>query len=179
MSFGHVARYTVMLSAAAVIGVSCLSMASAGAASRTLEGGVSTVPSVVKHPCALLTQKQADSAAGVKLGPEQQLPKTGLCEYSGVGSSAKERNATINLFITIGTVKEALPPKDLGNTYTAVSSLGHNATWVVESHSPKGSGELFFTLGKDGTLTYNVQVEVAKGGLKEATTITKDCLGHL
>jgi hypothetical protein len=176
---GPPALCALVLSAAATFGVCGMASGPAGAATRPLDGGKDTVASVVKHPCELLTQKQAEAAAGAKLGPEQQLPKTGLCEYSGVGNSAKDRNATVNLYVTIGTVKIALPPKDLGNTYVPVPSLGHDATWVVESHSPKGSGELFFTLGLDGSLNYNVQVEVARGGLKEATAITKDCLGHL
>jgi hypothetical protein len=161
---------------AVVAGLACCLIVAGGAGATPRQADVPafSVAYIVGHPCALLTLAQAEAAAKTKFGPAQQIVKTGLCEYDNAAGKG-----TINLYLTLGTAKSALPPTDLGNTYHKVSSLGHGATWVVESHSPKGSGELFFTLGTDGKNTYNVQIELSTGGLDEATRIAKDCIGHL
>jgi hypothetical protein len=155
---------------AAIVGATIPASASA------MSNGTVTVAYAIDNPCALLTVKQADSAAGVKFGPGQQIPKV-LCEYSSNAPSAE--NATINLTIGLGTVKGSLPPADLGNRYEPVPALGHDAIWVIEKGAPKGTGELYFSLGFVGKTAYTVQVELAQGGLPEATKIASDCLGHV
>jgi hypothetical protein len=155
---------------AAIVGATIPAGASA------MSSGTVTVAYAIDNPCALLTIKQADSAAGVKFGPGQQVRKV-LCEYSSNAPSAE--NATINLMIELGTVKGSLPPADLGNRYEPVPALGHDAIWVIEKGVPKGTGELYFSLGFVGKTAYTVQVELAQGGLPEATKIASDCLGHI
>jgi hypothetical protein len=149
--------------------------ATASAATRQpASTGGASVTFVLNHPCVLLTQGQADAAAHAKFGPAQQIPRI-LCEYT----SHSSLNATINVYMEVGTVKENLPPKDLGNTYIAEPTIGRGAIWVVEKGSPKGSGELFFWLGYSGKTAFSIQVELDQGGLKEALTVAKDCIGHL
>ena len=159
-------------------GILSAPMALTGASASSLEPASSGVTAAyaVTHPCALLTLGQADAAARVKFGPAQQDPKV-LCEYRSNSPSAE--NATINVYIEMGTVKINLPPKDLGNTYVPEPSVRPGAIWVIEKGAPKGSGELFFWLGFDGKTAYSIQVELAEGGLSEAVKVAKDCVGHL
>jgi hypothetical protein len=72
-----------------------------------------------------------------------------------------------------------LPPKKFGNSFSPQPSLGSGVVWVVEKGSPKGSGELWFPLGKVRSGTYSVQVEIAQGGLGEASTVARDCFSHM
>jgi hypothetical protein len=134
----------------------------------------STVRAVVRHPCMLLTKSEADAAAGTRFATEFDLSATGLCEY--VANPAN--NSTINVYVQIGTVAADLPPK-FANTFIPEPSLGTGVVWVVEKGGQKGSGELWFPLGKVGSLSYSVQIEIARGGLTEASTIARDCFSHI
>jgi hypothetical protein len=142
----------------------------------TLPRGVSasTVEEVVKHPCTLLTKSEADAAAGTRLPTQFELAKSGLCEYT----ANPPNSSSINIYVQLGTVAEDLPPK-WANTFIPEASLGSGVVWVVEKGGPKGFGELWFPLGKAGSLSYSVQVQVARGGLLEASTIARDCFTHI
>jgi hypothetical protein len=134
----------------------------------------SIVEAIVKHPCRLLTKLEADAAAGTRFATEYDLPATGLCEYVANPSN----NSTINVYVQFGTVAADVPPK-FANTFTAEPSLGTGVVWVVEKGGQKGSGELWFPLGKVGSHSYSVQVELARGGVTEAATIARDCFSHM
>ena len=66
----------------------------------------STIKTVLRHPCTLLTEEEADAAAGVRFAKQFDLEATGLCEY--VANPAG--NSTINLYVLMGTVTANLPP---------------------------------------------------------------------
>jgi hypothetical protein len=134
----------------------------------------SVVEAIVKHPCTLLTEPEADAAAHTRFATEFDLPATGLCEYT-----AKQANSsTINVYVELGTVAQDLPPK-FANNFLPEPSLGKGVVWVVEKGGAKGSGELWFSLGKAGSQSYSVQVELAQGGIAEASSIAKDCFSHM
>jgi len=132
------------------------------------------VETVVKHPCSLLTRSEADAAAGTRFATEYDLPATGLCEYVANPSN----NSTINVYVQLGTVAADLPPK-FANTFASARSLGKGVVWAVEKGGQKGSGELWFPLGRVASRSYSVQVEIARGGLTEASTIARDCFSHM
>ena len=134
----------------------------------------SIVEAVVKHPCRLLTRSEADAAAGARFATEYDIPATGLCEY--VANPAN--SSTINVYVQLGAVAGDLPPK-YANIFTPEPSLGRGVVWVVEKGGRKGSGELWFPLGKVRSSSYSVQVEIARGGLTEASTIARDCFLHM
>jgi hypothetical protein len=134
----------------------------------------SIVEAIVKHPCKLLTMSEADAAASTRFATEYDLPATGLCEYVANPSN----NSTINVYVQLGAVAADLPPK-FANSFTPEPSLGNGVVWVVEKGGQKGSGELWFPLGKVGSASYSVQVEIARGGLAEASTIARDCFSHM
>jgi len=134
----------------------------------------SVVRAIVKHPCTLLTKSEAEAAAGIRFATEFDLSATGLCEYVTNPSN----NSTINVYVQLGTVAADLPPK-FANTFIPEPSLGKGVVWVVEKGGQKGSGELWFPLGKVGSLNYSVQVEIARGGLAEASAIARDCFSHI
>jgi hypothetical protein len=133
-----------------------------------------TVEAIVKQPCTLLTEPEADAAAGTRFAKQFDLATSGLCEY--VANPAN--SSTINVYVELGTVAEDLPPK-FANTFIPERSLGRGVVWVVEKGGPKGFGELWFPLGKVRSDSYSVQVEVARGGLTEASTIARDCFSHM
>ncbi len=132
------------------------------------------VEAIIKRPCALLTEAEADAAAGTHFAANFDLAATGLCEY--VANPAG--NSTINVYVERGTVAQGLPPT-FANTFFPEPTLGTAVVWVVEKGSPKGSGELWFPLGQVGSDSYSVQVSVARGGLPEASTIARDCFSHM
>jgi hypothetical protein len=132
------------------------------------------VEAIVKHPCTLLTERQADAAARVRFTQEFDLTASGLCEYVDGSSS----NATLNVYVELGTVAQELPPKSF-NIFTPEPSLGRGVVWVLEKGGAKGSGELWFPLGKAGGKTYSVQIELAEGGLSEAAAVARDCFSHM
>jgi hypothetical protein len=134
----------------------------------------SIIQGIVKHPCALLTKSEADAAAGTRFATEFDLPATGLCEYVANPSN----NSTINVYVQLGSVSEDMPPK-FANTFVPQPSLGKNVVWVVEKGGPRGSGELWFPLGKVRSDSYSVQVQIARGGLSEASMIARDCFLHM
>jgi hypothetical protein len=134
----------------------------------------STVEAIVKHPCNLLTKSEADAAAGTHFAEQFDLAAS-LCEYTANPANS----STINLYIELGTVAQDLPPKKFGNSFSPQPSLGSGVVWVVEKGSPKGSGELWFPLGKVRSDSYSVQVEIAQGGLGEASTVARDCFSHM
>jgi hypothetical protein len=134
----------------------------------------SIVETVVKHPCSLLTRSEADAAAGTRFATEYDLPATGLCEYVANPSN----NSTVNVYVQLGTVAADLPPK-FANSFTREPSLGTGVVWVVEKGGQEGSGELWFPLGKVGSYTYSVQIEISRGGVTEASTIARDCFSHI
>jgi hypothetical protein len=134
----------------------------------------SIIEAIVKRPCTLLTEPEADAAARARFSQEYDLPKNGLCEYVSNSSS----NATINIYVQVGTVAADMPPK-FDNTFIPEPSLGKGVVWVVEKGSQKGSGELWFPLGKVHSESYSVQVELGQGGLPEASTIAQYCFTHM
>ena len=134
----------------------------------------STVEAIIKHPCNLLTKSEADAAAGTRFAVQFDLAASGLCEYEANPASS----STINVYVELGTVAQDLPPK-FANTFNAEPSLGSGVVWAVEKGGSKGSGELWFPLGKVRSNSYSVQVEVARGGLPEASTIARDCFSHM
>jgi hypothetical protein len=134
----------------------------------------SIVEAIVKHPCTLLTRGEADAAAGTHFANQFDLAATGLCEYV----ANPPANSTINVYVQLGTVAADLPPK-FANTFSPEQSLGSGVIWVVEKGSAAGSGELWFPLGQVGSRTYSVQVSLARGGLREAATIARDCFSHM
>jgi len=151
-----------------------------GRASQSLRSTLPTkvsasiIEAIVKHPCTLLTESEADDAARTRFSQEFDLAKSGLCEY--VSNSLN--NATINIYVQLGTVAADLPPK-FANTFIPEPSLGKGVVWVVEKGGQKGSGELWFALGKVRSENYSVQVELAQGGLPEASTIARFCFMHM
>jgi hypothetical protein len=134
----------------------------------------SVVETIIKHPCTLLTEAEADAAAGTHFATKFDLAATGLCEYVANPAS----NSTINVYVQRGTVAQDLPPK-FANTFVPEPTLGTGVVWVVEKGSAKGSGELWFPLGQVGSGSYSVQVSLARGGLPEAVTIARDCFSHM
>jgi hypothetical protein len=134
----------------------------------------SIVGTIVKHPCTLLTEAEADAAAGTHFSTQFDLAATGLCEYV----AKPPGNSTINVYVQLGTVAADLPPK-FANSFFPEPSLGSGVVWVVEKGSPGGSGELWFPLGHVGSDSYSVQVSLARGGLPEASTIARDCFSHM
>ena len=134
----------------------------------------SLVETIVKRPCTLLTEAEADAAAGTHFATQFDLAATGLCEYT----ANPPGNSTINVYVQRGTVGEDLPPK-FANTFVPEPALGRGVIWVVEKGGAKGSGELWFPLGQLGSDSYSVQVSVAQGGLPEASTIARDCFSHM
>ncbi len=134
----------------------------------------SLVETIVKRPCTLLTEGEADAAAGAHFATQFDLAATGLCEYT----ANPPGNSTINVYVQRGTVGEDLPPK-FANTFIPEPALGRGVIWVVEKGGAKGSGELWFPLGQVGSDSYSVQVSVAQGGLPEASTIARDCFSHM
>lgn len=50
---------------------------------------------------------------------------------------------------------------------------------MVEKGSPSGSGELWLPLGKARSDSYNVQVQILRGGLSKASVIARDCFSHM
>jgi hypothetical protein len=133
-----------------------------------------TVETIVKHPCTLLTEAEADAAAGAHFATQFDLAASGLCEYV----ANPPGNSTINVYVQLGTVARDLPPK-FANTFVPEPSLGSGVVWVVEKGVAEGSGELWFPLGQVGSDSYSVQVSVARGGLPEASTIARDCFSHM
>jgi hypothetical protein len=134
----------------------------------------SIVETIVKHPCTLLTEAQADAAAGTHFATQFDLAATGLCEYV----ANPPGNSTINVYVQRGSVAQDLPPK-FANTFVPEPTLGGAVVWVVEKGGAKGSGELWFPLGQLGSESYSVQISVAQGGLPEAATIARDCFSHM
>ena len=134
----------------------------------------SVVEAVVKHPCTLLTKAEAEAAAGTHFATEFDLTATGLCEYV----ANPPGTSTINVYVQLGTVAADLPPK-FANTFVPEPALGSGVVWVVEKGAAKGTGELWFPLGKVGSDSYSVQVSVARGGLPEASAIARDCFLHM
>jgi hypothetical protein len=132
------------------------------------------VETIVKRPCTLLTEAEADAAAGAHFATQFDLAASGLCEYT----ANPPGNSTINVYVQRGTVGEDLPPK-FANTFIPEPALGRGVIWVVENGGAKGSGELWFPLGQVGSDSYSVQVSVAQGGLPEASTIARDCFSHM
>lgn len=134
----------------------------------------STVEAIVKHPCTLLTESEADAAAGTRFAKQFELAGAGLCSYTANPAN----NSPINVDVELGTVAEDLPPK-FANTFIPEPGLGRGVVWVVEKGGPKGTGELWFPLGKVASQSYSVQVEFPRGGLPEASTIARDCFSHM
>jgi hypothetical protein len=134
----------------------------------------SIVETIVKHPCTLLTEAEADAAAGTHFATQFDLAATGRCEYVAKSPG----NSTINVYVQIGSVASDLPPK-FANAFFPEPPLGSGVVWVVEKGSAKGSGELWFPLGHFGSDSYSVQVSLARGGLSEASTIARDCFSHM
>lgn len=163
-----------LVRSASVLGVAV------GRASQAVRSAVPTnvsaanIEAIVKRPCRLLTKSEADDAAGTRFATEYDLPATGLCEYVTNPSN----DSTINVYVQLGTVAADLPPK-FANRFTPEPSLGTGVVWVVEKGGQKGSGELWFPLGKVASHSYSVQVEIARGGLTEASTIARDCFSHM
>ena len=134
----------------------------------------STIKAVLRHPCTLLSESQADAAAHVRFAQEFDDAKTGLCEYVANPSG----NSTINIYIETGPVTAELPPS-FANSFYPEASLGRGVVWVVEKGGARGSGELWFPLGKVGSASYSVQIQLSQGGLGEAAAIARDCFSHL
>jgi hypothetical protein len=145
-----------------------------GGSTEPTEVSASTVEAIVKNPCTLLTKSEADAAAGTRFAVRSDLASSGLCEYTANPANS----STINVYVELGTVAEDLPPK-FANTFVPEPSLGTGVVWVIEKGGPKGFGELWFPLGRVGSETYSVQVEIARGGLTEASTIARDCFSHI
>ena len=87
----------------------------------------SLVETIVKRPCTLLTEAEADAAAGAHFVTQFDLAATGLCEYT----ANPPGNSTINVYVQRGTVGEDLPPK-FANTFIPEPALGRGVIWVVE-----------------------------------------------
>jgi hypothetical protein len=134
----------------------------------------SVIGTILKRPCTLLTEAEADAAAGTRFATQFDSSATGLCEY--VAKTAD--NSTINVYVERGTVADGLPPK-FANTFVPEPSLGTGVVWVVEKGDSSGSGELWFPLGQIGSDSYSVQICLSTGGLAEAATIARDCFSHM
>ena len=134
----------------------------------------SVVEAVVKHPCTLLTKAEAEAAAGTHFATEFDLAATGLCEYV----ANPPGTSTINVYVQLRDRRGGPPPK-FANTFSPRAGTRHGVVWVVEKGAAKGSGELWFPLGKVGSDSYSVQVSVARGGLPEASAIARDCFLHM
>ena len=68
-----------------------------------------------------------------------------------------------------------------GNTFTPEPSLGNDVTSVVGKGISAKDGELFFPLGKVGSASYSVEIQLSQGGLglTEASMIARDCFTHM
>jgi hypothetical protein len=164
----------ILVRSATVLGVPPGRVSQSARSTAPTNVSASIVEAVVKHPCRLLTKGEADAAAGTRFATEYDLPATGLCEYVANPSN----NSTINVYVQLGTVAADLPPK-FANTFASARSLGKGVVWAVEKGGQKGSGELWFPLGRVASRSYSVQVEIARGGLTEASTIARDCFSHM